>query len=34
LPRALSEGTSHSTTLILVSEQYDVAPRTLAGGYR
>src|SRR6516165_8429127 len=23
LPRALSEGTSHSTTLILVSEQHD-----------
>src|SRR5215471_6074991 len=27
LPRALSEGTSHSTILMLVSEQYDVAPR-------
>src|SRR6516225_6722086 len=32
LPRALSEGTSHSTTLILVSKEYDVAPPTFAGG--
>src|SRR5215510_12774568 len=29
LHRALSEGTSHSTTLILIPEKYNVAPRTL-----